>query len=194
MNEHISGLNIPTTLLLSLLTKFWIDVCVCGLGISRPWCSHLWNGWVGWNQPCPPQYPQQLTVGIPHVEPFSPTPVHTRIQLLWGKQSPKMICDHKLMDLGTSHLLWLGALQPSMQEQDSFVLFKEADCRASGVNDMIAGIQLFISTDLPTVYGASSKYPALGIQSWIKSPLGACVLVRETRDYKIRLHIKWEDF
>lgn len=69
------------------------------------------------------------------------------------------------MDLGTSHSLWLGALQPSMQEQDSFVLFKEADCRASGVNDMIAGIQLFISTDLPTVYGASSKYPALGIQS-----------------------------
>lgn len=28
MNEHISGLNIPTTLLLSLLTKLWIDVCV----------------------------------------------------------------------------------------------------------------------------------------------------------------------
>lgn len=56
-----------------------------------------------------------------------------------------MICDHKLMDLGTSHLLWLGPLQSAMQEQDSFVLFKEADCRASGVNDMIAGIQLFIS-------------------------------------------------
>lgn len=53
-----------------------------------------------------------------------------------------------IIDPGTSHSLWAGALESSVEERDSFVLLKEADCRASGVNGIIAGIQLFISLSI----------------------------------------------
>lgn len=102
--------------------------------------------WVGWLEPAL-STPVSTAANSGHspCRAFLPYPCAHSDTTAVGEAKPS---DLKLMDLGTSHSLWLGALQSSMQEQDSFVLFKEADCRAWGVNDMIAGIQLFISLSI----------------------------------------------
>lgn len=154
MNERISGLSKRASPLSSLLAKLWIDVCVtlALLGLSFPILEmdHLME---------PPSVycsipDRRWTFSCTGLPP--PHPMHTRILMnlnnCRGSKTLKEFAIVTIIDLGTNHSLQAGVLQSSLRARLPFVLFTEADCRASGMKDIITGTHSFISFSLSQLF------------------------------------------